>query len=95
MKALVFLALITPNAMTMLAADSEVQKTPDNLVENGYTLEVQFAAERTEYMNPVFPTQRSGNLETEKMLGSRCSNCKSDWRNSKRIKICGKNYLRL
>lgn len=33
------------------AQDPEVQRVPENLVEKIFTLEVQFAAERTEYMN--------------------------------------------
>ena len=67
MKALVFLALITAGTETVFAADVQVQKIPDLLVENAYTLEYQFAAERVEYMNPsVSSTKITGFRDRKK-----------------------------
>lgn len=46
--------LITTGLLSVkgaFAQDPQVQKVPENLVEKTFTLEVQFAAERTEYMN--------------------------------------------
>ncbi len=50
MKALVALTIIAASTESVLGAELQVQKIPDNMIEKGFALEVVFAAERVDYM---------------------------------------------
>lgn len=52
MRALGILAIVVASVGATNTAVLSAQEVPDNLIEKGYTLEVQFSAERVEYMSP-------------------------------------------
>lgn len=52
MRAFVFAVMAIAGIEKALAEDLQVQKVPQELTENGFVLEVQFSAERNEYMSP-------------------------------------------
>lgn len=52
MRAFVFAVMTIVGIEKTVAEDLQVQKVPKELTENGFVLEVQFSAERNEYMSP-------------------------------------------
>ncbi|MFP6797989.1 MAG: hypothetical protein VCA39_02635 [Pseudomonas sp.] len=52
MRAFVFAVMAIGIIGKAVGGDLQVQKVPNELTENGFVLEVQFSAERKEYMSP-------------------------------------------
>ncbi|MGY8831571.1 MAG: hypothetical protein ACKVIS_18895 [Pseudomonadales bacterium] len=52
MKAFVFAVIAIGSIEKAVGNDLTIQKVPKELTENGFVLEVQYSAERNEYMSP-------------------------------------------